>query len=128
MMRNLNFCIGILLAFFIISGFTTASVKTENPLLGSWVFNISQAPWEYSKGRVIFENNDENVMIGKIVFDSGFEVRIGKIRREEDKFIMDTFIEGYPVKTVVTLKENTLSGYTETPDGNIPFTARRHIP
>ncbi len=117
-----------MLTFFVISGFNTVAEKAEKPLLGSWVFNISQAPWEYSKGRVVFENNDENVMTGKIVFDSGFELRIGKITREEDKVIMETFVQGYPVKTVVTLKEDTLTGYTETPDGNIPFTAKRYIP
>lgn len=128
MMRKICFYFGILLALSIFSAFNTVSEKVENPLLGSWVFNITQAPWEYSKGKLVFETNEENVMTGKIVFDSGFELRIGKITREEDKVTMETFVQGYPVRTIVTHKENTLSGHTETPDGNIPFSAKRYIP
>jgi hypothetical protein len=120
--------VGILLAFVLAGGFSADSVKTKDPFLGTWVFSIPQAPWEYSTGRIVIETSDENAMTGRIIFNNGYEVRIGKLTRLEEKLVMETTIEGFPVKTVVTRKEDTITGHTETPDGNIPFTAKRYIP
>jgi hypothetical protein len=128
MIKKTAIYMGILLAFVLVSGFSTDSAKTKDPFHGTWVFNIPQAPWEYSRGRIVIETNDENAMTGRIIFNNGYEVRIEKLTRQEDKLVMETTVEGFPVKTVVTLKEDTITGHTETPDGNIPFTAKRYIP
>jgi hypothetical protein len=119
---------GIMLAFLFVSGFNADSENNKDPFLGTWVFNIPQAPWEYSRGRIVIETNDENAMTGKIMFDNGYEVRIGKLTRQEEKLITETNIEGYPIRTVLTIKDDMLTGHTETPDGNIPFSAKRYIP
>jgi hypothetical protein len=108
--------------------FTAASVKVESPLSGSWSFNIPQAPWEYSKGKMIFENDADDKISGKIKFDSGREVSIAKITQTEDKYTFEVNVENTPVKTVVTLKDNNMTGVVETYDGNIPFSAKKEVP
>jgi hypothetical protein len=128
-MKNpiISFCSFFLVLFFF-AGFSEGSSKTEDPLLGSWVFSINQAPWEYSRGIVHFEVNDENELTGKILFSSNTELKIATITREKNKVTFGINIEGMHVTTVVTLEENTIKGYVSTYDGDIPFTAKRKIP
>ncbi len=123
----ISFC-SIFLIFSFFAGASGVSSKTEDPLLGSWVFNINQAPWEYSRGIVHFEVNDENELTGKILFNSSTEVKIATITREKNRVTFRINIEGMDVITVVTLEENTIKGHVSTYDGNIPFTAKRKIP
>jgi hypothetical protein len=108
--------------------FMSSVAKADSPLPGSWNFNVPQAPWEYSKGKMIFENDADDKISGKIKFDSGSEVRIAKITQSEDKFTFEVNVEGNPVKTVVTLKDNEMTGFVETYDGNIPFSAKKVVP
>jgi hypothetical protein len=120
----ITFCGMFILTFLLMS----ASAKAENPLLGSWVFDVSQAPYEYSKGKVIFEQEEEKEMTGKIVFDSGVEVKLNKITTEDEKIIFEVYLEGMHVKTIVALKDDNITGHVETYEGNMPFSAKRFVP
>jgi hypothetical protein len=105
----------------------TGSISS-NPLLGSWVFSVNQAPPEYSRGIIVFENNKDDIITGKIKFHSGFEVPITKINRVNEKITFEVFVEGTPARAVVTLKDNQISGFVETYEGNMPFTAKKEVP
>lgn len=118
------------LAFVVLisgAGFSANNAEAENPLLGSWVFNVAQAPWEYSKGKVVFEENKEEELSGKIIFTSGREIKIAKITQEDDKVTFKVNVDGMPVKTIVTLEENDIKGFVETNEGNMPFNAEREL-
>jgi hypothetical protein len=77
---------------------------------------------------MIFEQEADKEMTGKIVFDSGIELKIDKITMEKEKIIFEVWVEGSPVKTIVTLKDDDISGHVETYEGNMPFAARRSVP
>jgi hypothetical protein len=108
--------------------FMATSAKADSPVTGSWNFNVPQAPWEYSKGKMILENDADDKITGKIKFDNGREVRIAKITRTEGKYTFEFNVEGNRVKTVFTLKNNEMTGVVETSDGNIPFSAKKEVP
>lgn len=108
--------------------FTAISAKAADPLAGSWIFNVDYVPWEYSKGTVVIEEDNEARLTGAIEFDSGIKIKINRITQESEKITFEVFVEGYQVKTIVERKEDILKGYAETPDGNMPFSARRHVP
>ncbi len=114
--------------FFLALLFIATTAKAENPLIGSWAFNVNQAPWEYSRGKVVFDLGKEDELSGKIIFASGIEVAINKITQEKDKVVFDIFVEGTPVKTIVTLKDDNITGFVETYEGNMPFSAKREVP
>lgn len=121
--------IGYLSAVFtILLLFAAMPVKAEDPLIGSWTFSVNQAPWEYSRGRVVFETCEEKVLHGKVVFTSGREIKIAKISKEKEKVLFEMLVDGYQIRTVVTLKDDVISGHVETPDGNMPFSAKRVVP
>jgi hypothetical protein len=118
---------GFFLALTVLAGFTTVSVQAQNPLLGTWVFTASQAPWEYSRGKVVFETKEKEVT-GKVLFTSGVTVNMTKVVQEKDKVTFDFSVEGIPVKTVVTLEGNEFKGHAETYEGRIPFNGKKELP
>lgn len=120
----ISFC-GLLFLAII---FTANTSIRDNPLLGSWIFSVSQAPWEYSRGKVVFEKNDENVLAGKMLFSSGREIALSKITQEGERITLDFFVEGYPVKIIVTITDNNIAGFAQTDDGNLPFSALKEMP
>lgn len=122
----ISFCLAFLL-LIPMAGISANNTEAENPLVGSWVFNVNQAPWEYSKGKVVFEENKDMELSGKILFTSGREVKIAKITQEEDKITFEVNVEGMPVKTIVTLEDNDIKGFVETYEGNMPFNAKREL-
>ena len=104
------------------------NVNAANPLLGSWTFTASQAPWEYSQGMLIIELNEDKVPAGKLVFRNRQEVPVSRITSAENKYTLAFTIEGYSITTTVEVRNDTLTGITRTPDGTIPFTAKRFVP
>lgn len=115
------------LSFFLLLLFPL-TVSAHSNLTGSWEFSVNLAPWEYSKGKVIFKTTGEDDLTGKIVFTSGAEIKISKISCEDNNLTFEVIIDGYRVKTIATLKGNTMTGMVETYDGNMPFTAKKAIP
>jgi hypothetical protein len=118
-----SFCALFFMAFLLMAN----SHESKNPLVGSWEFNIPQAPWEYSKGKIVIDLNQEGLPAGKIVFESGYELTMAKIIQEDEKVIFESYIQGYSIRTIVGIEDDIMKGYTETPDGNIPFLAKREV-
>ncbi len=115
---------------FLFLGFTLSAntINANNPLVGDWVFSVSQVPWEYSRGNMVFEVQSENIVAGKMKFVNGLEARLVNVTQADEKYTFVITAEGYSIKTIVTLKDDDLTGYIETPEGNIPFSAKRGVP
>jgi hypothetical protein len=112
---------------FLAAAAFASPAKVDNKLLGSWAFSITQAPWEYSRGSMVFEIGEGNVFAGKLKFVNGLEARIINVTQQDGKIAFDITAEGYVLKTVITLKDNDIAGHIQIPDGNIPFTAKREV-
>jgi outer membrane lipoprotein-sorting protein len=118
----------IFLASITLAGSAAGYSMQANPLIGSWVFNVVQAPPDYSRGKVIFEANKENAITGKILFNNGNEIKINSITQQEEKVTFEIIVDGSPVKTIVSLLNNEIKGHVQTYDGNIPFSAKKELP
>ncbi len=103
-------------------------VDAGDNVLGTWSFNVNQAPWEYNSGKIIIETDDEDELVGRVVFDSGIEMRIARISRDEERVRLTVWIEGTSVYVVGTVEEDELTGRVETIEGNLPFSAKREVP
>lgn len=110
-----------LLAFILMAG----TSNNESVLEGSWEFSVDDAPWEYSRGVLIFETNDDLELTGKVEFDNGRVIQISNISLDGDKVVFEVSVDGNDVKTDFTLSENEMSGYVHTVDGNLFFSAKR---
>lgn len=112
------------LILFIFSIDAIAS-SSNSPLLGSWEFNVNEAPWEYSRGVIIIESGEDEELTGKIEFSTGRIVEIAAISVEDDKVVFEVIVDGYDVKTDLTITEDNLRGIVQTIEGNMNFTAKR---
>ena len=108
--------------------FTVSAYANNNPLIGSWAFSVPDAPWELSRGSMVFEITDDNVVTGKMKFIGGYEARILNVNQVDEKIVFEITAESYRLKTTVTLKDNDIQGFVETPEYNIPFSAKRELP
>ena len=113
---------------FIALLFMANTTKAENPLTGSWDFNVNQAPWEYSRGKLVFEKDKDDEIAGEIIFSSGIKLKIPKITLEDKKMTFEVTIDGYNTKTVAMIKDDNLTGHVSTFEGDMPFTAKRSVP
>ena len=122
--------ISILSVLFLISTVVNANnviSESEDTLLGSWVFTVNEAPWEYSRGKVGFEKNDENELEGKVIFDTGRQIPIITISLTDESLSFQVNVDGYNVTSFMTLEGDSMTGHVETVEGNMNFSAQREI-
>jgi hypothetical protein len=116
--------ISCLLLAFLTMSLAAATHSDENGLTGSWSFEVPGAPWEYNNGKMMFTKADEELN-GKITFHTGRELTIPSVTVGENRLTFVVYVEGYRVKTHLTMDGDTLSGYAETPEGNLDIRAVR---
>jgi hypothetical protein len=108
-------------SFFLIANLQ----NDEESIIGSWAFEVPQAPWEYSKGKITFERTEDNIIIGKAVFNTGRELSIDEVTAEGGEVTFVTNVDGYRVTAVFTLDGDELAGHVQTDEGNMDFSAER---
>ncbi len=111
-------------AMFIIFLIASSSLN-DTSLLGSWSFNVNGAPWEYNRGTMIFDHNEDAELTGKIVFHTGREITIPNVTLEDEEFAFTVDVDGYDVKAVFTVEEDQIRGQAISIEGNMPFTASK---
>lgn len=107
--------------------FTIASgnIVSDHSPLGSWAFSVNQAPWEYHRGTITFEEGENGALTGKILFHTGQELNIDRVMMEGDELTFDVTVDGYDVRSIVKVDADALTGHVVTMEGNMPFTAER---
>jgi hypothetical protein len=116
-----------ILGIFLILFTVNLTPVTDPSPLGSWVFNVDQAPWEYSRGTIIFEENEDYELSGVVHFHTGQQLSILKISIDGNEMVFDANVDGYEVQSVVTISDDELTGYVVTIDGNMHFKAIKEV-
>lgn len=115
----------LLIATLLFSVVLTASISMVDGLAGSWAFSVQQTMPEYSKGKLVFEEAEDEGFTGKIVFETGRTITMSSVDVEADTVTFKAYVDGGLVTTVCTLEGNELNGSVITPDGSLPFSATR---
>ena len=101
------------------------AVTDDATLVGSWEFNVTGAPWEYSRGVIVVEPGEDGELSGKVEFSTGRVVQLASIAIEEDTVIFEVNVDGYDVKSDLKLTGDNLQGVVQTIEGNMNFSATR---
>ncbi len=115
----------LLITTLLLSVVLTASISMIDGLAGSWVFNVEQTMPEYSQGKLVFEESEDDGFTGKIVFETGRTITMNSVEVEADTVTFKAYVDGGLVTTVCTLEGNELNGSVRTPEGSLPFSATR---
>jgi hypothetical protein len=116
--------IGSLLLFaliFMISGHQLQAEVKKKPLLGEWIYEVSDAPYGYEKGTLIFtEKEGQTTCVVKL--EAG-ELATSNLKVENNKVTFTTTVDGNSINVELTLEKNKLSGKVDSPEGPKTITA-----
>lgn len=104
--------------------FSTSQAEAKNkksPLIGEWVYEVSEAPDAYKTGTIVFSEK-EGEMICAIKLEAG-ELLTTNLKVEDDKVSFVSYVEGSPVNVVLTLDKDKLTGTVDSPEGPKNITA-----
>ena len=66
--------------------------QDQSPLVGTWNYTASDAPYGYQKGQVVFVET-EGVLGGKIIIQ-GYEIPLKEIKQNGNTYTSTTYIDG----------------------------------
>lgn len=93
----------------------------SKPILGEWLYEVSDAPYGYEKGSLIFSEK-EGKTICVIKLEAG-ELAVNDLKIEKEKVSFSTTVDGNPINVELKLEKNKLSGKVDTPEGPKMLTA-----
>lgn len=111
----------ILWSFMILTSITMLTVANlqaeikNKSLLGEWIYSVSDAPYGYEKGSLIFSEKDgQTVCIIKV--EAG-ELIASNLKIKKKKISFTTMVEGNSINIALERVKNKLIGQVDTPDG-----------
>lgn len=101
--------------------FQATAKNKKSPLIGEWVYEVSDAPDAYKTGTLVFSEK-EGAMVCAIKLEAG-ELPTTNLKVEDDKVSFVSYVEGSPVNVVLTLDKDKLIGTVDSPEGPKDITA-----
>lgn len=93
---------------------TRAEVKNKQ-LLGEWLYEVSEAPYGYEKGSLIFTEKDGQ-LVCVIKLEAG-ELVVSNLKVEKEKITFTTMVDGNPINVELNREKNKLTGKVDSPEG-----------
>ena len=111
----------LLFSIFAFSSFQVLAETINAPIIGEWVYEVSDAPEGYEKGSLIFSEKDgQTVCIVKL--EAG-ELETSDLKIVEGKITFTALVDGNPVNVELNQQENKLIGTVDSADGPKTITA-----
>lgn len=114
----------VLVAFCATLGSINAQAAENNSLKGTWEYKVSEAPYEYSSGKLIFAER-EGKTSGVVKLMNGTEIKIQSLKVENDSFSFVVEIEYNNVTVTGKVAAGKITGKADTPDGEMNISAVR---
>jgi len=115
-----------LLILIVVSAFSSFQLKAEVkniPLIGEWVYQVSDAPYGYEKGSLIFSEKDGQTVC-LIKLEAG-ELEVSNLKIEKEKITFTTYVDGSPINVELTRDKNKITGKIDSPEGPKTLTAEK---
>jgi len=112
-----------LLILIVVSAFSSFQLQAEEknkPLIGEWVYQVSDAPYGYEKGSIIFSEK-EGITVCVIKLEAG-ELQASNLKK---KITFTTYIDGSPINVELIREKDKLSGTVDSPEGPKTLTAEK---
>ncbi|OFX62201.1 MAG: hypothetical protein A2066_07215 [Bacteroidetes bacterium GWB2_41_8] len=115
-----------LLFLVTVSAFSSLRLQAEeknNQLIGEWIYQVSDAPYGYEKGSLIFSEK-EGKTVCVIKLEAG-ELEASDLKVEKEKITFTTYVDGNPINVELTRDKNKLTGTVDSPEGPKTLTAEK---
>lgn len=114
----------VMFAFCAVMVSNNAQALENDSLKGTWEFKVSEAPYEYSTGKLIFAEK-EGKATGTIKLMNGTEIKLQNLKVENNSFSFAVEIEYNTVTVTGKIAEGKITGKVDSPDGMLDITAIR---
>ncbi len=122
-MKKLIWTFTLLLAFTAFSGSKLQADEKNKALLGEWIYEVSDAPYGYEKGSLIFSEKDGQT-ICVIKLEAG-ELAVSELVVGKDTVTFVTSVDGNPIHVKLTIENEKLNGTVDSPEGPKTLTASK---
>ena len=115
-----------LLVLLTISAFSSIQLQAKeknNSLIGEWVYQVSDAPYGYEKGSIIFSEK-EGQTICVIKLEAG-ELQASNLKIENEKITFTAYVDGSTINVELIREKDKLSGTIDSPEGPKTLTAEK---
>lgn len=106
---------------FMLNTFKAEAKDKKSPLIGEWVYEVSDAPDAYKTGTLIFSEKEGSIVCA-IKLEAG-ELPASNLKVENDTVTFVSYVEGSPINVVLTLDKEKLTGTVDSPEGPKEITA-----
>jgi hypothetical protein len=93
------------------------------PIFGEWLYEVSDAPYGYEKGSLIFSDTDGKIT-GAVKLEAG-ELPINNLKIDKDSIVFSTMVDGSTINVALKLEQGKLIGKVDSPEGPKTLTAIR---
>lgn len=101
----------------------TFATSIEQDVSGTWAYEAPTAPYEYSKGKLVFTEKDGNLE-GKIKIGDK-EIAMRNIKVEGDNVSFGSYIQGEYVSIKLTLAKNAFTGTANSSEGALKLSGKK---
>lgn len=112
-----------LAAITLFAGFQLQAEVKNKPILGEWLYEVSEAPYGYEKGSLIFSEKDGQT-ICVIKLEAG-ELAVSNLKIDKEKVSFSTTVDGNSINVELKREDNKLIGKVDTPEGPKTLTAQK---
>ena len=112
--------LGLFLALVVGSVFAAGSIKD---VVGTWTYEAPYAPYEYSTGKLIFNENADKLE-GKIKIGE-YEIEMRNVKMEGETVSFGAYVEGEYVSLKINVKKGEFTGTASYSEGSIDVTGKK---
>ena len=109
----------------LVASFTSAvSAQKKVDPTGTWTYEATQAPYEYSSGDIVVTKDGKDYTV-EIVLGEYYKVKGEKVVYDKNELSFVIYIESETVEIKVTVEKETMTGNASYSEGTIPITAKK---
>ena len=114
----------LMIAILIASVSSTLTAQKKVDPTGTWTYEASDAPYEYSSGDIVVEKDGKEFTV-QIVLGEYSKVKGSSVKYENNELSFKVYIEGETVSIKATVEKESMKGTASYTDGTIPITAKK---
>ena len=116
--------IKILMLVMLAASFTTVNAQKKVDPVGTWSYEASDAPYEYSSGDIVVSKEGKDLKV-EIVLGEYYKVKASGVTYEKNELSFKVYIEGETVAIKALLEKDKFEGEASYTDGTIPVIGKK---
>ena len=116
--------IKILMLVMLAASFTSMNAQQKVDPIGTWSYEATGAPYEYSKGDIIVSKEAGEYKV-EIKLGEYYKIKASSVEYKENVLSMKAYIEGETVSVKTTMEKDKFEGTASYSEGTIKVTGKK---